>query len=130
MLRTELLTKVYHTKHGEIRAVDDVSLTVNDGEIMGLLGLNGSGKTILLRILAGLVIQTGGTIFLDETPVTNPSSRVNMVAEGGRSLYWRLTVEENLLYLGSLRRAPVQSISEILEAFDLEGNRCILQGPV
>lgn len=128
MLDVRSLTKVYRTQAQETRALDDVSLTVNDGEILGLLGLNGSGKTTLIKAIAGLVVPTSGTIWLNGVQVRNPSPCVSMVAEGGRSLYWRLTVKENLTYLGSLRGASSDSIDRVLHTFDLHDIRNALVG--
>ncbi|MCY7396736.1 MAG: ATP-binding cassette domain-containing protein [Nocardioides sp.] len=58
MIRTQSLTKHY----GRIRAVDDVSLDVHEGDVYGFLGANGSGKTTTVRMLLGLVLATSGTI--------------------------------------------------------------------
>ncbi len=56
MIQVEELTKNY----GEVRAVDDITLSVSKGEIVGLLGPNGAGKTTTLRILTGYLKPTGG----------------------------------------------------------------------
>ncbi len=61
MIRTRNLSKVY----GSTRALDDVSVTVPDGSVYGLVGPNGAGKTTLLGILAGLRRPTGGTLDVD-----------------------------------------------------------------
>jgi len=128
LLEIRSLTKIYRTREREIRALDDVSLVVNDGEILGLLGLNGSGKTTLIKAVAGLVIPTSGTIWVNGVQVRDPSPHVSIVAEGGRSLYWRLTVEENLLYLGSLRGASADSIRVVLDSFALQSIQNTLVG--
>ena len=61
MLKIEHLTKIY----GNIKAVDDLSLTVNAGEIYGFIGHNGAGKTTTLKSIAGILKFEGGDIFID-----------------------------------------------------------------
>ena len=65
MIETKNLTKVFHdAKRGEVKAVNDVSLTVRDGLIFGLLGPNGAGKTTTLRILSTILKPTSGSAFV------------------------------------------------------------------
>ena len=96
MLKLENLSVSYNT----VRAVQNVSTTVNDGEIIGIIGLNGSGKTSLVNAIAGL-IKSSGRITLDSTDLTNapPHKRtkhgITLVPEG-RHLFQNLTVLENL----------------------------------
>ena len=96
MLKLENLSVSYNT----VRAVQNVSLTVNDGETIGIIGLNGSGKTSLVNAIAGL-IKSSGRITLDSTDLTNapPHKRtkhgITLVPEG-RHLFQNLTVLENL----------------------------------
>lgn len=96
MLKLENLSVSYNT----VRAVQNVSLTVNDGEIIGIIGLNGSGKTSLVNAIAGL-IKSSGRITLDSSDLTNapPHKRtkhgITLVPEG-RHLFQNLTVLENL----------------------------------
>src|SRR3569623_1565052 len=67
MLQIEHLTKVYP---GGVRGLDDVSLTVHDGEFVVLIGLSGSGKSTLLRCINRLVEPTSGRVLLDGDEVT------------------------------------------------------------
>ncbi|MGO9342306.1 MAG: ATP-binding cassette domain-containing protein, partial [Acidimicrobiales bacterium] len=55
-------------KFGEFTAVEDVNLTVNGGEIVGLLGANGAGKTTLIRLILGLLLPCGGHVELFGSP--------------------------------------------------------------
>ncbi len=88
--------------HGQLRAISDVSLHVDRGEVYAIIGANGAGKSTLLRTLAGLHRPTSGTILVDGSDVTSlsPERRVAagiaLVPEG-RRLFPSLTLEENLL---------------------------------
>lgn len=67
LLKIERVSKLFD----DVRAVDDVSLTINKGEIFALLGGSGSGKSTLLRMLAGFERPTSGRIFLDGEDITD-----------------------------------------------------------
>ena len=56
------LTKIYHTNDSEILAIDDLNLTIKDGEFVAIVGPSGCGKTTLLSILCGLEKKSGGDI--------------------------------------------------------------------
>ncbi len=109
---------------GKIRAIDDLTMTINTGETFGLIGPNGSGKTTLIRILVGLARPTSGTIRVLHERV--PNSRV--LAQTGymtqlSALYTDLTARENLQFFCSIYglrgKEQGQRIQEILERVDL-----------
>ena len=70
MIIVDHVTKTYTTKSGAVRAVGDVSLTVESGEIFGILGRSGAGKTTLLRCLNLLERPTSGSITIEGTDFT------------------------------------------------------------
>ena len=70
ILSIEHLTKVYGTGPAAVRALDDVSLTIEDGELIGLLGHTGSGKTTLVQHLNGLIKPTSGRVVVDGLDLT------------------------------------------------------------
>ncbi len=65
VIQTHSLSKVYHSSHSAVRAVDQVSITVNAGDFIGLVGPSGSGKTTLLAMLAALLSPSAGQAFID-----------------------------------------------------------------
>ena len=97
LLRVENVTKIYD---GAIKAVDDVSLSVEKGEIFGLLGGSGCGKSTLLRMLAGFESPTKGRIFLSGQDITNVPAYerpINMMFQS-YALFPHLSVWENIAF--------------------------------
>lgn len=95
-------------------AVDDVSLTVNRGEIFALLGGSGSGKSTLLRMLAGFERPTEGRVFLDGQDITDlpPYDRpINMMFQS-YALFPHMTVEQNIAFGLKQDRLPRSEINE------------------
>src|SRR5687767_12302583 len=88
---------------GERRAVDGLSLRVGAGEIYGLLGPNGAGKTTALRMIAGLLVPTAGSVrVMDHDLTTEPElakSKLGFLT-GSTGLYGRLSVREVLTFFG------------------------------
>jgi ABC-2 type transport system ATP-binding protein len=106
ILEVDSLTKSYTTSDGTLRAVDDVSFSVDRGEIVGILGPNGAGKTTTIKCILGLIVPTEGGVTIDGVDsMRNPEKAYESVAavlEGARNVYWRLTVRENLrFFVGS-----------------------------
>ncbi|SES65248.1 ABC-2 type transport system ATP-binding protein [Oceanobacillus limi] len=111
-----------------ITAVNDISFTVNKGEILGLLGPNGAGKTTTIKLICGLLIPDSG--FIKVNGIDTQEKRlhalrhISAVLEGNRNLYWRLTVRENLEYFagnrGKSRKEVALEIDDLLEKFRLK----------
>jgi branched-chain amino acid transport system ATP-binding protein len=96
-----------HARYGQVRALHGISLTVDEGEIVALLGANGAGKTTTLRAISGMVARTGKLAFegraLPRSPETVARRGVTHVPEG-RGILTDLTVWENLQMGAYLRR--------------------------
>lgn len=71
MIEIKHLTKIYHTTHQDVLALDDVSLSVNRGEIFGIIGLSGAGKSTLIRCINMLEKPTQGSIVVDGQDITS-----------------------------------------------------------
>nr|VFJ53027.1 MAG: taurine transport system ATP-binding protein [Candidatus Kentron sp. DK]VFJ56623.1 MAG: taurine transport system ATP-binding protein [Candidatus Kentron sp. DK] len=82
---------------GVIRALEDVTLLVNPGEIISVLGPSGCGKTTLLNIIAGFLMPTGGRVSLDGHPVTGPHPERGMVFQQGALFEW-MNVRKNVAF--------------------------------
>jgi len=86
----------YHKdSSADLLVLDDVNLTLVEGEIVGLLGRSGSGKSTLLRIVSGLLMPTAGSVVWRGAPVTGPADGVAMVFQSFALFPW-LTVQENV----------------------------------
>ena len=73
MIRLENITKIYNEKVDDTKALDDVSLKIEDGEFISVMGASGSGKSTLLKIIGCMDSPTSGKYFLDDTEVTAAS---------------------------------------------------------
>ncbi|MBP8047165.1 MAG: ABC transporter ATP-binding protein [Anaerolineales bacterium] len=134
IITTQNLRRTYETTTGlirrkkkEITALDGVDLSIPSGEMFGLLGQNGAGKTTITRILSTVLLPTSGSaqIFgLDVVKsVRDIRPRIGLVFGGERGLYWRLSGYDNLQYFADLYRVPPhiarRRIPELLELVGL-----------
>ena len=105
--------------YGLIQAIKDVSFSVEEGQIVTLIGANGAGKTTIMHALCGLIPKRGGKVTFDGRDITNTPSHklvpmgIAQVPEG-RRIFQELTVEENLR-LGAFTRSDSREIAETLE---------------
>jgi multiple sugar transport system ATP-binding protein len=114
-IRLEHVGKVYE---GDVRAVDDVSLTIASGEFMVLVGPSGCGKSTLLRMIAGLEEVTEGDIWIGDREVARlaPRDRDIAMVFQNYALYPHLTVAKNLGYGLKVRKTPKAEIERRVEA--------------
>ena len=114
-----------HTYYDRIHALKGVSLTVEQGEIVTLIGSNGAGKTTKLRTISGLLKPRAGNILLEGAPIDElPAHEITRLgisqSPEGRRIFARLTVEENL-EMGAFARTDKpgirQDMARVLELF-------------
>ncbi|MGE5251982.1 MAG: ABC transporter ATP-binding protein [Bacteroidota bacterium] len=108
--------KDVHTYYGNIHALKGISLSVNDGEIVTLIGSNGAGKSTTLRTIQGLIRPRSGTVLLDGVALEKlPAHKIaeSGVAQSpeGRMIFPRMTVQENL-EMGAYARQDKSSIQQ------------------
>ncbi len=108
--------------YGAVHAVDGISFTVQEGEILGFLGHNGAGKTTTIRVLTGRARPTSGHASVVGHDVVRERERmkplINLVFED-QNLYARLTGRENLELFAELYGVPRSRVAELLEAVGL-----------
>lgn len=109
--------------YGDIQVLHDVSLHVDDGEIVGVVGANGAGKTTLLRSLMGLIPTRSGRTLFRGTDITRlPTHRTARMGMGqvmeGRRLFPHMTVEENLI-VGAGSLGPVERRKNLAWVFEM-----------
>lgn len=124
------LYKVYNPDKAAKRvvAVDHVSFSAEAGEIVGILGPNGSGKTSTIKSIASVIDFEGGSISLNGYDVRKQRrqvvARIGAVLEGARNIYWTLTPVENMVYFAALKGLSAKSvrprIDQYLHLLDLE----------
>jgi multiple sugar transport system ATP-binding protein len=114
-IKLEKVGKVYE---GDVRAVDDVSLTIESGEFMVLVGPSGCGKSTLLRMIAGLEEVTEGDIWIGDREVARlaPRDRDIAMVFQNYALYPHLTVAKNLGYGLKVRKTPKDEIDRRVQA--------------
>lgn len=107
--------------HGTFVVLEMANVTVNEGEIVTLLGRSGSGKSTMLRILAGLLAPTSGQVTSSGKPVDGPNPDVAIVFQNFALLPW-LTVQQNVeLGLEALGTPPAERRERALKAIDMVG---------
>ena len=118
------VTKEFTRLDGSIiKAVDDISFSVNSSEVFGLLGPNGAGKTTTLRMISTVFQPTSGDIIINGMSIKSHSTEIrkNMgFHSGGTGLYKRLTAKEMVHYFGDLYGMSKKDISNRIDyLFDL-----------
>ncbi|SUY47976.1 ABC transporter [Clostridium putrefaciens] len=111
-----------------VKAVDNISFKVSQGEIVGLLGENGAGKTTTLRMLATMLKPTSGTVNINNYDVVNDAhmvrGEIGILFGGEVGLYDRLTARENIKYFAQLNGVSNQKaeeqINKLVKAFNME----------
>ena len=128
MIHTESLTK----RFGDLTAVEDVSLDIDEGEVFGFLGPNGAGKTTTVRMLASLISVTNGRAEVAGFDVSNPAEALKLrqsigVLPENVGLYEANTAYQNLEYFGNLyhveRTTLRRNIERLLRMMDLWDKR-------
>jgi branched-chain amino acid transport system ATP-binding protein len=120
--------------YGDFQALFGVSLKVNAGEVVAVIGANGAGKSTLLKSIAGMMPPRRGDIVFDGQPVGGAAAfdvlrrGIALVPEG-RRLFPSLTVEENLLIGGQSRRSGPWSLTRVYDLFPVLAERRHLPAP-
>ena len=133
VLRVEHLSKHYGSGENQVRAVDDVSFSVENGEFLAIIGPSGSGKSTLLHILGGVDRPTAGKVFVDGQDVyAQNDEKLAIFRRRQVGLIYQfynlipvLTAEENMTLPVLLdgRTVNVERLDELLDTLQLKGRR-------
>lgn len=111
MLEVKNLSKAF----GEVQAVENVSFTIEEGTIMGMIGQNGAGKTTTFRLILDFLIADQGTILWNGKPITkNEYDLIGYLPEE-RGLYPKVSIEDQLVYFARLRGKTKQEVKEKID---------------
>lgn len=127
-IKTRNLTKIFKVKKKEIRAIQDINLSIQNGEIFVLLGPNGAGKTTLLKTISTLILPTYGDAWVNNYNIKKDEYKVRRsigLSTGfERSFYYRLNGYQNLEFFGTLYGIKSKDLKErinfLLNLFNLE----------
>jgi len=118
LLRLECVTAHY----GHLQALDELSLSLDEGEILAVIGANGASKSTLLSLVSGELRPSQGRVYFNDVDITKlePYRRVNLgisLVPEGRHLFSTLTVEENLLVGAASRRRGPWTTNTVYDVF-------------
>lgn len=123
MIEIKNVTKIYNN---EIKAIDNINLTIESGEIVGFIGLNGAGKTTLIKILTGIIKADSGSILVDGYDIVKePLKAKQMIGyiSDSPDMFLRLTGIEFINFIADIYMIPVENrkerIKNIAEQFGL-----------
>lgn len=108
--------------YGNQKALDSVSFSIKNGEVVGLLGPNGAGKSTLMKSVTGAIIPDAGEIKVDEFSVLNQpietKRRIGFLPENN-PLYYEMYVREYLKFVGDIRNEKKERIKEVIQKVGL-----------
>ena len=117
-VNVDMLVKNYGTKKAVVHAVRGVSFEVDKGELFGIIGPDGAGKTSLFRMLTTLLLPDGGTATVDGSDIVKDYKAIrNKVGymPGSFSLYQDLTVEENLNFFATIFNTTIEENYDLIK---------------
>lgn len=121
LLEIHDVNKVFYSEKGNMQALKDINLSVENGEFITIIGPSGCGKSTLLRVIAGLETERNGSVKIDEIEVTAPSIDKGFIFQEPRLFPW-YTVEKNIAADFSLNDPQVKKkVDELIQLVRLEG---------
>ncbi len=132
MITLQDVTKIYDAKSGKVTAVDQVNLSVAKGEIFGIIGYSGAGKSSLIRLLNGLETPTSGTVEVAGNQIgkikgaklRQARQEISMIFQHF-NLLWSRTVQENIAFPLEIAGVPknkrAERVNELIKLVGLEG---------
>lgn len=122
IVRLENLSMTYHSREGEIKALDNISLDVMEEDFIGIVGPSGCGKSTILSLIAGLIKPTAGRILVEGKPINGPSSLFGYMLQQDHLFEWRTILQNVMLGLeirGNINRESRDRAERLLETYGL-----------
>lgn len=132
MISIKNVRKIFPSKQGHLKAVDDVNLEIHEGEIFGIIGYSGAGKSTLIRMLNGLELPTEGTVNVAGREISKVKGKelrkarqeISMIFQHF-NLLWSRTVSENIAFPLEIAGVPApqrkKRVEELIKLVGLEG---------
>ncbi|GLY09530.1 methionine ABC transporter ATP-binding protein [Pseudobacillus badius] len=132
MISIENVKKVFSTKNGKVTAVDDIDLTIDKGEIFGIIGYSGAGKSTLIRMFNGLETPSSGSVVVAGREMSKIKGRelrqarqeIGMIFQHF-NLLWSRTVRDNIAFpleiAGVAKEERLKKVEELIKLVGLEG---------
>ncbi|MDQ0273032.1 methionine ABC transporter ATP-binding protein [Cytobacillus purgationiresistens] len=132
MISIKNVKKIFSTKSGQVRAVDDVNLDIAEGEIFGVIGYSGAGKSTLIRMLNGLELPSEGQVLVADNEVSSikgsklrkARQEISMIFQHF-NLLWSRTVQENISFpleiAGVDKSERLKKVNELIKLVGLDG---------
>lgn len=112
---------IYHSLDGETEAIQNISLNIHKGEIVGIVGPSGCGKSTLLSIIAGLMEPSSGQVFINKENVIDSSSNIGYMFQNDQLLEWRTILHNVMLGIEIQRRLSLETYNIAEEMLDKYG---------
>ena len=113
-IEVNAIRKGFASNGGRLQVVEDVSLTVGDGEFVAIVGPSGCGKTTLMNMVVGFVQPDSGSILIDGVPRAEPNAKGILISQQGSIFPW-LTVQQNLMF--GLKDRPPADKQEVADHY-------------
>lgn len=132
MIKLKNIKKIYNSSLNKVVAIDDISLSINEGEIYGIIGYSGAGKSTLIRMLNGLEKPTAGEVIIQNEDINKLSNKelrqkrqkIGMIFQHF-NLLWSRTVKENISFpleiAGIPKNERKKRVEELIQLVGLEG---------
>ncbi|MEM2897556.1 MAG: ABC transporter ATP-binding protein [Candidatus Bathyarchaeia archaeon] len=117
----ENVTFSFHSKKGEIKALNRVNLKVYEGEFLSIVGPSGCGKTTLLRLISGLLLPKEGGVFFKGERIYKPLKAVGFAFQDPLLLLWRTVIDNILLPIEVMKLAKQKYIEKAYELMKVVG---------
>ena len=122
ILRFKNVSLTYQAENGEVNALEDISFTAHEGELVSVIGPSGCGKSTMLSLIAGLEKPTAGEIFIDGEQVTGVGNKTGYMLQKDNLLDWR-TIRGNVVLgleiQGKKCKENIEYVDSLLQAYGL-----------